>query len=630
MIKSKTWKQRLFASVVAVCMIFTLLPATAMAADSEGAAPAEPLVKNVWIGNADAMSEEEKTDQEGVQAYKANMAKVKKVIYSKKAKTITVLANVDEMTAYRETLEGQLLYTLVMDFGANKDSVTAVTEQGGQYTFNPEDKTDGAKFVPETNKNDAAGPIVFWLDANRAATKVVLKDGNDGTAETYTVNVVKVKEIVSGAKSLVESVYIGNANAMSEEGKEDPTGVKGYKNNMAQVRRAEPDFAEGTIQVEAYVNKMTNYMYDEIAEDAPNAFLRNQKLYTLVMDFGETDRAKISAVGSYAIAPEDISGGTTFAPTGLEEEPSNPIVFWLDAATPETNFFLIDSATQKAQEITVNVFTMAEVKSVTVDKTKELTVGDTEKLTATVVTDPAGENATVTWKSDNEAVASVGTDGTVTAKTAGTANITATAALTYQGGQTSQSATCAVTVKAKEEPTTQEPTTAAKKATVTLNAKTLTMKKGTSTKALAVKKASVKGDKIKSVKSSNKKVVAASVKSGKTITLKAKKNGKATITVTMKSGAKATVKVTVNNKKVVTKKITLSQKKATLKVKKSVKLTVTRNPINATEKITWTSSNKKVATVKNGKVVAKKKGKATITAKTANGKKATCKITVKK
>lgn len=53
-------------------------------------------------------------------------------------------------------------------------------------------------------------------------------------------------------------------------------------------------------------------------------------------------------------------------------------------------------------------------------------------------------------------------------------------------------------------------------------------------------------------------------------------------------------------------------------------------PSSSTDKLTWTSSNKKVATVdKNGKVKALKKGTATITVKTASGKKAACKITVK-
>ncbi len=48
---------------------------------------------------------------------------------------------------------------------------------------------------------------------------------------------------------------------------------------------------------------------------------------------------------------------------------------------------------------------------------------------------------------------------------------------------------------------------------------------------------------------------------------------------------------------------------------------------NAKGKITWSSNKKSVATVSNGKVIAKGAGKATITA-VCNGEKATCKITV--
>ncbi|NBI62267.1 hypothetical protein D3Z38_04150 [Clostridiales bacterium] len=275
------------------------------------------------------------------------------------------------------------------------------------------------------------------------------------------------------------------------------------------------------------------------------------------------------------------------------------------------------------------------VTGITLDKTTlNLEVGKTDKLTATVAPENATDKA-VTWTTSDAKIAEV-KDGTVTAKAAGKATITAKA-----GDKT---ATCAVTVKEKTvtpppadnktpDSNTVGTTKKPAKATVTLNATKLTMKKGTSTKALKVKKASVKGDKIKAVKTSNKKVVAVT-KKGQTITLKAKKTGKATITVTMNSGAKATVKVTVNNKKVVTKKLTMSKKTAKVKKGKKLTLTVTRNPINATEKITWKSSNKKIATVKNGKVTVKKNAKAgkkvTITARTTNGKKATCKITVTK
>lgn len=61
--------------------------------------------------------------------------------------------------------------------------------------------------------------------------------------------------------------------------------------------------------------------------------------------------------------------------------------------------------------------------------------------------------------------------------------------------------------------------------------------------------------------------------------------------------------------------------------KSTLKATIT--PSNATnKKITWSTSNSKVATVSGGTVTAVGEGTATITAKTSNGKKATCKVTV--
>ncbi len=72
--------------------------------------------------------------------------------------------------------------------------------------------------------------------------------------------------------------------------------------------------------------------------------------------------------------------------------------------------------------------------------------------------------------------------------------------------------------------------------------------------------------------------------------------------------------------------------KTTLKLKasKSETLSATITPKDAKDKtVTWSSNNTKIATVdKNGKVKAKAVGTATITAKTSNNQKATCKVTV--
>ena len=72
-------------------------------------------------------------------------------------------------------------------------------------------------------------------------------------------------------------------------------------------------------------------------------------------------------------------------------------------------------------------------------------------------------------------------------------------------------------------------------------------------------------------------------------------------------------------------RVRLNYKSVKLKKGKKVKLQV----LNATGKVKWKSSNKKVATVsKKGVVKGKKKGKATITAK-LGGKTYKCKVRVK-
>ena len=108
--------------------------------------------------------------------------------------------------------------------------------------------------------------------------------------------------------------------------------------------------------------------------------------------------------------------------------------------------------------------------------------------------------------------------------------------------------------------------------------------------------------------------------------------GTATITAKTANNKVATCSVTVTKKEaeVEVTGIKLDKVKLPMKIGESKNLKATIEPNNATNKgITWTSSNKKVATIdKNGKVKAIAVGTATITAKTANGKVATCSVTV--
>lgn len=122
--------------------------------------------------------------------------------------------------------------------------------------------------------------------------------------------------------------------------------------------------------------------------------------------------------------------------------------------------------------------------------------------------------------------------------------------------------------------------------------------------------------------------------------------GTAKITVETVNGKKAECVITVNEKQIPggddkdepssgdseqneVESVTLNKTSEELKEGSKVTLTATVHPENAKDKgITWSSSDKGVATVAGGVVTAVKEGTATITATASNGKKAECKITV--
>lgn len=107
-----------------------------------------------------------------------------------------------------------------------------------------------------------------------------------------------------------------------------------------------------------------------------------------------------------------------------------------------------------------------------------------------------------------------------------------------------------------------------------------------------------------------------------------KDDTKPAATTTVKNDTKPAEKP--DKETVKAKKVVVNKKSIVLKKGKKVKLKAKLKPANATEKVTFKSSNKKVAKVtKKGVVKAVKKGKCKITVKTASGKKAVVKVTVK-
>lgn len=256
-------------------------------------------------------------------------------------------------------------------------------------------------------------------------------------------------------------------------------------------------------------------------------------------------------------------------------------------------------AAPKAKKIVLNV------------TKKTMKVGQTTTLKVKKVS-PSNASKSVKYSTSKKSVAIVDSKGKIKAKAAGTATITVTSK-----SNSKVKATCKVTVK--------QPV---KKIQISKNV--LAVQKGKTVNIKATVKPKNASNKKLKYKTSNKKIATVNSK-GK---VKGIKNGTVTITVTAADGSKkkATCKVGVYTAKI--KKATVSPSKKTLNVGQTVTLkTKIKSPSKgAVNLFTWTSSNKKVASVDaKGKVKALKAGTATITGTAADGskKKVTCKITVK-
>ncbi|MCR1871299.1 Ig-like domain-containing protein [Longicatena caecimuris] len=195
----------------------------------------------------------------------------------------------------------------------------------------------------------------------------------------------------------------------------------------------------------------------------------------------------------------------------------------------------------------------------------------------------------VTWKSSNSSIATVSSTGVVTGKKAGTAYIYANA---Y-----GKSVKCKVTVK---------------NPTITLNKSKATAYAG---KSYTLKATTSYRTKI-SWKSSNTKIATVDSKG----MVKLKKAGKVTISATA-FGKKVNCVLTVKNP-------TLKVSKASVSIYRKKSYTVKATAVPG-GKVSWSSSNKAIATVSSsGKITGMKKGTAYVYAK-IHGLKKTIKVIVK-
>ena len=262
------------------------------------------------------------------------------------------------------------------------------------------------------------------------------------------------------------------------------------------------------------------------------------------------------------------------------------------------------------KKATCKVTVTSPVTSITLSKSSATLIkGNTLKLTATANPKTA-TNKKITWGSYNPSVASVDSNGKVTAKKAGTATIQATAS-----DRNGAKATCKITVKDQ------------KVSWIKLNTYNVSLKTGQTKHISATAYPTTASNRAISWSSSNGRV--AKVNSSGKITAK----GPGTAFITAKSkdgGTKSTVTVKVTQP---VTRISLNHYYITLYDGETKHLKATVSPSNASNKgVVWSYSNRKVAKVSSsGKVTAKGTGTGTITvkAKDGSGKKATCTVVVK-
>lgn len=462
---------------------------------------------------------------------------------------------------------------------------------------------DGCKKLSKVTFSDK------FLEQAKATGKTIFRDYCFAECSSLKTFVVPegIKEISKSAfdKTEIENIVLGNNS--------DNCCI-GYCENLKNV----------------VVYSMTNTVYGTSEKYKPaniygypnSVAEEDAKEYSIINDY-ECNFVDISTVnidsmieawqnGEKPTEPTTTSTTTTTTSTSTTQ-PSSSSISTPDEpvteSTTETSTTQPSSTTEtkpqviKATGISLNTDKLALTRNGTDVK---------KKLTATVTPDET-TNKNVKWASSNKKIATVDSNGYVTAKGKGTVRITAT---TTDGSKLS--ATCTVTVKQM----------------VTMIVNTMNINRGSKNvnRKLPVMVGNNATNKKLSYKSSNASVVSANAKGQIT----AKKKGTATVSVKTTDGSnivvyyRVTVKQLVTSVKINKKAISLKAKGKAKQKTYTLKATVSKDANN--KKVKWTTSNKKVAVVNSkGKVTAKKKGICYISVTSTDGsrKSAKCKVTVK-
>ena len=506
--------------------------------------------------------------------------------------------------------EGEALKAKIQEANTLLESITEGTE-AGQYPEGTKDALSEAIKAAQAVSDNAEATEAQQTEAITALAKA-MKDCQDSRIpQSADVTVIAGTEANTAGKTQALTVKATDA------------ALYGY---------VKPEKVQAEVTVLDALADLHAAMYGDAFKAAPEDYLVVNESGLISKAFGVTT-ANVSFFVNNKMPLGDSGYGSMCNEAVLNSGDVLNVFFYNDTAGYSDEYLYFDSIAcdiMAKKDFILNVKGFKAAWGEEASAQKDITVELRDSEGKTVATGTTDENGNVTLNAPAE--------GTYTAAIVKTpyeyyipvdAKVVAKA---HEHSYTTWKKVSSATVFAPEK---QESTCdfCGEKTTKTVGEKLTPTVKLTATKLALKTKQSVtvratglaKGDYVKSWTSS-KKSVATVDKNGK-ITATSKE-GNAVITVTLASGK--TAKVTVTVKMIRTTKLTKVPKTLSLTTGKKYTLKPVVTPSNSQEKITYKSSNTKIATVSStGVITAKKVGKVTITVQSGK-QKATVTLTVKK
>lgn len=506
--------------------------------------------------------------------------------------------------------EGEALKAKIQEANTLLESITEGTE-AGQYPEGTKDALSEAIKAAQAVSDNAEATEAQQTEAITALAKA-MKDCQDSRIpQSADVTVIAGTEANTAGKTQALTVKATDA------------ALYGY---------VKPEKVQAEVTVLDALADLHAAMYGDAFKAAPEDYLVVNESGWISKAFGVTT-ANVSFFVNNKMPLGDSGYGSMCNEAVLNSGDVLNVFFYNDTAGYSDEYLYFDSIAcdiMAKKDFILNVKGFKAAWGEEASAQKDITVELRDSEGKTVATGTTDENGNVTLNAPAE--------GTYTAAIVKTpyeyyipvdAKVVAKA---HEHSYTTWKKVSSATVFAPEK---QESTCdfCGEKTTKTVGEKLTPTVKLTATKLALKTKQSVtvratglaKGDYVKSWTSS-KKSVATVDKNGK-ITATSKE-GNAVITVTLASGK--TAKVTVTVKMIRTTKLTKVPKTLSLTTGKKYTLKPVVTPSNSQEKITYKSSNTKIATVSStGVITAKKVGKVTITVQSGK-QKATVTLTVKK